>query len=262
MKIINLKGGLGNQMFQYAYGRNLELAGERIIFNTSFFNGARPKVDTFRDFKLDNFNIETKARFSDKKYLIYDFVNKILTKLHLKEDGYWQSEKYFKNIESDIRREFTLKKILDSKFDNIIEKINNTPSISVHIRRGDYINDPKTKAFHNVCNLDYYSTAIDTIKAQVNNPTFFVFSDDIDWAEKNLNTNSPTFWISNLGGEDYKELILMSKCKHNIISNSSFSWWGAWLNQNPDKIVIGPKQWFAHKTSNELDILPKTWLQI
>lgn len=260
--IIKIQGGLGNQMFQYAYGRAQELSGKKVIFNTSFFADNHSPKNTARDFKLDNFNIKTKAKFSDKKYFVYDFINKILNKLHLKKYGYWQGEKYFKNITSDIQKEFTLKKPLDSKFDNIIKQIENTPSVSIHIRRGDYVNDPKTRAFHNVCDLKYYSIAIDIIKAQVNNPTFFVFSDDIDWVAQNLEIPYPVFWVSNLKGEDYEELILMIKCKHNIIANSTFSWWGAWLNQNPNKIVIAPKQWFTNKTSKEVDILQKDWLQI
>lgn len=262
MKIINLKGGLGNQMFQYAYGRALELAGKKIVFNTAFFNGARSKTDTARDFKLNNFNIQTKAVFTDRKRPVLDFIKKILGKLKLGEDGYWQSEKYFKKIEDSIRGEFTLKEPLDDRFTNVIRQIENTPSVSLHIRRGDYVNDKKTKAVHDVCGLEYYEKAIDIIKAEVNNPTFFIFSDDIDWVAKNLEITSPAFWVSNLEGKDFEELILMSKCKHNIIANSTFSWWGAWLNKNPNKIVVAPKQWFTNKTSEDINILPKTWVQI
>jgi len=219
-------------------------------------------MDTARDFKLNNFNIKTEAIFSNKKHPLTGPINKILIKLRLKPDGFWQNAKYFKNIEKEIREEFTLRKPLDEKFANISRQIENIPSVSIHIRRGDYVNDPKTKAVHNVCDLDYYNKAIDIIKTNVNNPTFFVFSDDIDWVSKNLEINSPTFWVSNLKSKDYEELILMSKCKHNIIANSSFSWWGAWLNQNPDKIVIAPKQWLINKTADELDILPPRWIKI
>lgn len=262
MKTIKIKGGLGNQMFQYAYGRALELAGKKIIFNTSFFNGDREKVDTARDFKLNNFNIQTKAEFSEKKHLFNDFKNKILVKIGLKKNGFWQNEKYFKNIENDIKKEFTLKNPPDEKFQDILQKIENTTSVSIHIRRGDYIENPKTNSYHGICDLEYYSQAIDTIKNQVNNPSFFIFSDDIEWAKKNLITSYPTFWVSDLKGKDYEELYLMSLCKHSIIANSTFSWWAAWLNKNPNKIVIAPKQWLTNKTSNKISILPKTWTQI
>ncbi len=262
MKIIKLQGGLGNQMFQYAYGRALELTGEKIIFDTSFFNGGKAKKDIARNFELNNFNIRTKAIFSNEKHPLTRPINKILVKLRLKPDGFWQNVKYFKNIEKEIREEFTLKKPLDEKFNNISKQIGNTPSVSIHIRRGDYVNNAKTKAIHNVCELEYYNKAINIIKSQINNPNFFVFSDDIEWVKNNLKTDSPTFWVSNLKGEDYEELVLMSKCKHNIIANSSFSWWSAWLNQNPDKIVIAPKQWLSNKTADVLDILPESWIKI
>ena len=262
MKIINLKGGLGNQMFQYAYGRALELSGKKILFNTSFFNGTKAKIDTARDYKLNNFNIETKTNFSDESHPIFSFIDKVLSKLHLKKYDYWQNERFFKTIESNIRSEFKLKKPLDNKFDNIVKQIENTPSVALHVRRGDYVNDKKTQIIHDVCGLEYYSKSIDIMRGQINNPVFFVFSDDIDWVSKNLEVPYPSFWVSNLEGKDYEELILMSKCKHNIIANSSFSWWGAWLNSNPDKIVVAPKQWLVNRTSNEVDVLPKTWIQI
>jgi hypothetical protein len=262
MKIINIKGGLGNQMFQYAYGRALELAGEKVIFSTFFVKEGQAKIDTARDFKLNNFNIKTKAEFTNNKYRLQNLVNRIKNKLGLRENGWWQSERYFKNIESNISQEFTLKNPLPEKYSNIIKQVTGTQSVSVHVRRGDYVNNLKTKALHNVCDLGYYKRAIDIIKAQINNPTFFVFSDDIDWAAANLPVNPNAYYVSNLEGEDYEELILMSMCKNNIISNSTFSWWGAWLNQNPNKIVIAPKQWFVNKTSDEIDILPKSWIQI
>ncbi len=262
MKIVKIKGGLGNQLFQYAYGRSLELAGKKIVFDTSFFAGNKAGMDTPRNFTLDKFDLKTKAEFSNKKHSVLDFVDKVLVKANLVPNGFWQSEKYFKNIEANIRQEFMPKLPLDNKFANILNQIEHTPSVSIHIRRGDYVNNEKTKSVHNVCGLSYYQKAIDIILASVNNPTFFIFSDDIDWVSKNLVVPHPTFWVSNLKGEDYEELILMSKCKHNIIANSSFSWWGAWLNTNPDKIVIAPKQWLTNKTSNGLNILPSLWTQI
>lgn len=260
--IIKIQGGLGNQMFQYAYGRNLELNGKKVTFDISTFNKNIVRTDTARNFRLDNFKIETKAEFSDKLRPVSDFINKALVKLNLKQDGFWQSEKYFNKNESNIRKEFDLKKPLSDKFTRILDQIANTHSVSIHVRRGDYVNSEKTNAFHGVCDLEYYNQAISIIKAQIGNPTFFIFSDDIDWVSRNLELNSPTWWVSELKAEDYEELIVMSKCRHNIIANSTFSWWGAWLNQNPNKVVIAPKQWLANKTSDELNILPKEWIQI
>jgi hypothetical protein len=262
-KIITIKGGLGNQMFQYAYGRALEMSGEKVIFNTAFFCGSKAKKDTTRDFKLNNFNIETKAEFSNKKHLIFNIFNKVVVKLGLKKNFY-QNEKYFKNIENNIRKEFTLKNPLTPKGLDWEEKISSTAnSISLHIRRGDYVLNIKTNSFHGVCDIKYYTSALEEIvKKTGNNINIFIFSDDITWAKENLKFPFPFNFVSDSEIPDYEELYLMSLCKHNIIANSTFSWWGAWLNQNPDKIVIAPKQWLTNKTSTELDILPKEWIQI
>lgn len=283
MRIIKIKGGLGNQMFQYAFARYFGI--ERRI-DVKLDNGINTnKQDTVRQYSLDNFNtilpLASKEEVLKAKYP-YGIVSKIkrgfkskILRIHnigyvtnilnTKEnylEGFWQSYKYLEPIRDILLKEITPRNPSDERFDNIIKQIENTPSISIHIRRGDYVTDPKTKAVHNVCGLEYYLKAIDTIKAQVNNPTFFVFSDDIDWVSKNLEINSPTFWVSNLRGEDYEELILMSKCKHNIIANSSFSFWGAWLNQNTNKIVIAPKKWNNKYQKEYEDLLPPLWIKI
>lgn len=265
MKIINLKGGLGNQMFQYAYGRNIELKGSKIIFNTSFFDGNKAEGDTARDFKLNNFNIKTNAKFSSKNHPLNNLIKRILAKFGIKEDGYWQNEKYFKEIEANIRTEFTLAKPLSTKSLDWKDKILNIQnSVSLHIRRGDYIQNTETNKFHGTCDVDYYKKSIKKTVSMINSADIeiFVFSDDINWAKQNLSFPYQTHFISNLEIPDYEEIYLMSLCKYNIIANSTFSWWGAWLNNNPEKIVIGPKQWFTDKTTDELEILPHTWIQI
>jgi hypothetical protein len=264
-KEIKLQGGLGNQLFQYAYGRSLELSGKKIILDNSFYNGSKSKTDTARDFKLNNFSIETKAKFLNRKYFTLELFKKILAKLNLAKDGFYQSEKYFKNIESNIRKEFTLKNPLSQESKIWQEKINNTNnSISLHIRRGDYVEDKKTNAFHGSCDLEYYKKGLGEIKKLIKNENIeiFIFSDDPNWAKENLNFTYPTFFVSDEQIPDYEEMYLMSLCKNNIIANSTFSWWGAWLNRNPNRIVVGPKQWFTNKTSDELEILPKEWVQI
>jgi len=265
MKIIDLKGGLGNQMFQYAYGRKLELTGKKVAFNVSFFNGHRPSRDTARDFKLNNFKIETKAEFLNKTNYFINLLNKVLIRFYLKKNDYWQGEKYFKNIEANIRKEFTLKNLLTSESTKWQEKIRQTKnSVSLHIRRGDYVQDAKTNAFHGTCNLEYYKNALQKIVDKIGNTEIeiFIFSDDIEWAKENLKFPYPTNFVSNSQILDYEEMYLMSLCQHNIIANSTFSWWGAWLNKNSAKIVIAPKQWSVKKSSDGLNILPKEWLQI
>ncbi len=263
--IITLKGGLGNQLFEYAYGRRLELSGKKIRFDTSFFHGNKAKIDTARDFKLDKFNIETKAEFSEKKHSFLNLTRKIKRHLGFKFDEYYQNEKYFKNIEKNIRKEFTLKNPLSKTSLSWEEKIKNTEnSVSVHIRRGDYVSDKKTNTYHGTCDIKYYKNGLEKITEilQNKNVEIFVFSDDIAWTKENLKLPYQTYFVSSPEIVDYEELILLSKCKNNIIANSSFSWWGAWLNQNNDKIVIAPKQWTTTKNSDELDVLPKKWIQI
>ena len=144
---------------------------------------------------------------------------------------------------------------------DIAEKISQVNAVSLHVRRGDYISDKKN-AFIGVCTLDYYKTAIEKIKTQVDNPVFFVYSDDINWVKNNLVIDKTAVFVNhNRGQESYNDMHLMSLCKHNIIANSSFSWWGAWLNTSPDKIVIAPKQWFANMQDTS-DLLPDNWLKM
>jgi len=259
--IIKIIGGLGNQMFQYAYGRNLELSGRKVVFDVSFFQGNKAKKDVARNFKLDKFNIQTKIEFSGESHGFLDLWNKVKRYLGFKVDLYYQNEKYFINISDNIRQEFTLKKELSVKAKEILQKINNSNSVSLHVRHGDYVLDKKTNMFHGTCDLDYYGKAMSLIKEKVDSPVFFVFSDDIAWTKDNLKGSEFVF-VSCPEIEDVEELILMSKCKHNIIANSSFSWWGSWLNSNSDKIVIAPQKWFNDKKANKNQILPEKWIRI
>ncbi|MFZ2038574.1 MAG: alpha-1,2-fucosyltransferase [Minisyncoccia bacterium] len=261
---VKIQGGLGNQLFQYAYGKNLELAGKKVVFDTSFFHN-KSSSDTARDFKLNNYNIETKSPFCDcrESALIRNF-RRVLRHLKIIGNGYYQSEKYFKNIEAEIRKEFTLKNSLTKEALTWQEKIKGVEnSVSIHIRRGDYVQDQKTKAFHGSCDIEYYKKGLEVVTNKIGkNIEIFVFSDDIDWAKTNLSFAYQTNFVSNPAIFDYEEIYLISLCKNNIIANSTFSWWGAWLNQNPNKIVVAPKQWLANKTSDKLGILPTDWTQI
>jgi hypothetical protein len=137
--------------------------------------------------------------------------------------------------------------------------------VSVHIRRGDYVTNSHTNAVHGTCSLEYYENAINYISEKVKAPHFFVFSDDYKWALENFKNRSyPVTCISNNADKNYEDLTLMYNCKHHIIANSSFSWWGAWLNPNEDKIVIGPKQWFKSKkqSTDTKDVMPKEWVKM
>jgi len=260
---IKLKGGLGNQMFQYAYGRKLILLDKKdVVFDISFFGDARESIDTNRPFLLDKFIINNSIKFENiKENFFQKIVKKIISNI-TGEYGFYQNEKYFKDIEDVIRKEFTLKDQLSGVSKKAEVEISNSKnSVSIHIRRGDYVTDKNTNIHHGTCGLDYYQNAIKYILDVVESPTFFIFSDDIEWVKENLKIENCVY-VSNPEIKDYEELILMSKCRHNIIANSSFSWWGAWLNKTSDKIIVAPKQWLANKTANELDILPSSWIQI
>jgi len=286
MIIVKLIGGLGNQMFQYALGRQLaeKHHGELLLDISAFENHYK-----LHRYSLNHFNIDEKIvsqadldkfkpsglnKITDKlfgktdkyqtiKELHFHFDPKILDlpdDIYL--DGYWQSERYFKSIETIIRKNFTLKQGNTELDQNSLGSIGGTESVSLHIRRADYVTNQKTLNVHGVCSPEYYYSAIEQIQAGRQNLRLFVFSDDIKWAKTNLKFDLPATYIDHGPEKNYEDLILMSRCKHNIIANSSFSWWAAWLNQNPDKIVIAPKNWFLDETRNTKDLLPEKWIKL
>lgn len=271
MIIVNLTGGLGNQMFQYAFGRHLALKNKtklKLHFTNALFN-------TKRDYELNIFDIKaTLATREDLSkmgvmenrivnrliYLIEDRFSiklnkKIVTErppyrfnhsvLSLTDNiylqGYWSDERYFKDIENIIRKDFTFTKPLDKKNQQIVDLIKKTDSVSIHVRRGDYITNKVNAVKFTVLGPDYYQKGVKAIEKKVKNPVFFVFSDDIPWCRHNLKIGDNVYFIDhNKGIDSYKDMQLMSLCRHNIIANSTFSWWGAWLNINNKKIVIKP----------------------
>jgi hypothetical protein len=178
-------------------------------------------------------------------------------------DGNWQSEKYFRSIEKIIREDFTLSEEPDYLNQQMIDKIRNCEAVSLHIRRGDYVSNPETTAYHGICSEEYYRGAVSKLENYVKNPHFFVFSDDPSWVKEKLDIRHSTTIVDFNGSEkDYEDMRLMSLCKHHIIANSSFSWWGAWLSNNPQKIVVAPKQWFNKPDINTQDLIPDTWIRV
>jgi hypothetical protein len=296
MIISHIIGGLGNQMFQYAAGRALSLGlNQPFKLDISDFKGYG-----LRTFDLKNcFNCSGEiSTDSDLRHIlgwqsiraIRRLLNKPkLSSLRSKQFiiepyshywpgfqkcpsssyllGYWLSEKYFQSSEMQIREDFTFKTCLNSENNTLAAEINSINSVSLHVRRGDYASDSKTMAAHGLCDLSYYYSAIDYIANGVRNPIFFIFSDDISWVRENLKIGYPCRYIDhNHGAEAYNDMRLMSLCKHNIIANSTFSWWGGWLNINPNKIIIAPKRWFASDTivadysSFMSDLIPSKWV--
>ncbi len=265
MKIVKISGGLGNQMFQYAYGRNLELAGQKVIFDTSFYSGNLGTKDTPRYFKLDNFNI-TDCQFSNQARPALEILHKIKRRLGFKIEEYYQNENYFKNATALIKREFTLKRPFSESsqiWNNKIKAASH--SVLLHIRRGDYVTNPYANAFHGLCSVEYYKMAVNELveRLQTRDITIFVFSDDIAWARENINFPYKIEFADVPDVPDYEKMILMAQCQHDIIANSTFSWWPAWLNNNPDKIVFAPRQWFKNKAAAAAnDIVPNSWIKI
>ncbi len=291
MIVVKLIGGLGNQMFQYAAGSALaSLHNTKLYLDISHLNKDSNGSYTKRDFELWKFNINAdfasqhildNFNFNENKLILRikktfpKFFKKIIFNEHHFNfhnvffdmppttylNGYWQSEKYFLNIKHNLISEFSLLKNISEQTFKIEQQIKGSNSVSLHVRRGDFISLNSAINFHGNLKLDYYKEAIDIIKSKVENPTFFIFSDDINWCYNQFEFLKSKFFVDglSLNISAHEELTLMQLCKHNIIANSSFSWWGAWLNINPNKIVIAPKNWFVLKTINTSDLIPSDW---
>lgn len=178
-------------------------------------------------------------------------------------DGYWQSEQYFVSIRPLLLQEFSLKAAPTAGFLRLADQIRARRAVSIHIRRGDYVADQTTQQVHGVCSLEYYQQAVRELASHFDQLEFYVFSDDITWAEANLRLPHPMVFMGQAQQlKNYEELLLMSLCRHNIIANSTFSWWGAWLNQHPDKRVIAPAKWFNDPEKDASDLVPVAWNRI
>jgi len=294
MIIARIIGGLGNQMFQYAASRCLaQRLGVELKLDITEFLLLEQQNDTPRDFQLNKLRVEpliaNEQEISNSKYVLENILQKFLRKrrkqkriisdtfykephYHFDQNffsckdntylhGYWQSEKYFEEIKEILQGELIPVNRLSNKNAILAEKISTTNAISIHVRRGDYISNIKINEYHGACGINYYLSAMEKIASQVENPWFFVFSDDIEWGKRHLATKFNTVFVDHNGPDDAcEDLRLMSFCKHQIIANSSFSWWGAWLNTNQEKIVIVPKKWFANAPHDIKDLLPDSWV--
>lgn len=292
--VARLIGGLGNQMFQYAAGRALALrcgAELRIdISGFAIYQRRRYELDTLRiktsvatKRDLAQFGLPLKApsRFMERvqrrlgilpklsarsvyhePHFHFDpGVLKLLPPVYL--DGYWQSEKYFADQAAVLRQELTPAMPLDPENAVIAERIDATNAVSLHVRRGDYAHDPATNRFHGTCSVEYYGRAVDYMMGRVPEPHLFVFSDDWEWASGNLHFDVPTTFVhANSADRGFSDMQLMSRCRHHILANSSFSWWGAWLNPSQDKVVIAPKCWFNDRGADTRDLIPESWIRL
>ncbi len=295
MVITQIIGGLGNQMFQYALGRNLSQKLKCEL-----------KIDTrpFSWYKLHKYSLHhfaipqevaseqeiKKVRYGTTRPAVIlgiDLVNKFSKKILKREllplknlftdtgeafkaevlrhrgdvmlEGYWQSEKYFSECRDLLVNDFAVVTAPSDNNKRLLDRIGACNSVSIHIRRGDYVSNPETQKIHGVCSVAYYEKAVETIRRRVKSPHFFIFSDDAEWAEANLKISDSTIVKGNDADHNYEDLRLIYSCRHNIIANSSFSWWGAWLNQNSEKIVIAPAIWAASSVIETKDIVPESW---
>jgi hypothetical protein len=286
--IIRVSGGLGNQIFQYALYNALIEKGFRVKMDLEAYSNRKKYSVEYELKKVFGLIPKTCNRFERNKLIGSLILRKLNQKLfttkflqwkksnyyfeknsylydpaifRLKEHkflvGYWQSEKYFIDIATKIKKEFSFLPPNDPKNQLCINKINNSNSISIHIRRGDYLNIPK---YLEIGTINFYRRAINYVEQIIENPLYLFFSDDINWVMANLTVKGNYILVNwNNGENNYRDMHLMSLCKHNIITISSFSWWAAWLNSNPAKIIIAPKEISINIGS---DYLSENWIQI
>jgi hypothetical protein len=262
----NLKGGLGNMLFQIAAAKSIAIdtnndcSFPNLISHLQYLDSDgvyNPSLKHSSEYMQLLKNLKTTPIIEHVHYLEYPFeyIETQITKQNTLIDGFFQSEKYFKHNRQEILD------LLDFSFiskDYISEKysfIDSGRTTSIHVRRGDYVNHPN---HHPTQSIEYYLNAIEILNEDTD--LFVVFSDDINWCKKNLKLDNIIYIEDE---KDYIELYLMKKCTNNITSNSSFSWWGAWLNENPSKKVVGPLKWFGNAIQhNTGDVLPEKWIKI
>ena len=279
MLIVKSYGGLGNQMFQYAFYEFLKKDNPGNVFldiNDFKIHHHHQGFELIKVFDLE-IDIASEKQIKNISYnqnvLIYRFFKKYLKIILSKPTecyeglhtmllqsskinnnyyfvGFWQNEYYVNSIRDILIEKFDFKKEFNKRNKALLEEIKNYDSVSIHVRRGDYV---KNSSLGGICTVEYYSKAIKLMQENYKNAKFVVFSDDINWVKENLELPSDSIYVDwNTGEDSYLDMVLMSRCNHNIIANSTFSWWGAWLNQNEKKTVIIPKRWYNNQSYNPL----------
>ena len=293
MVIVKLMGGLGNQMFQYAFGRALALQlGHSLYLDVDFLLDRNERKDfVFRDFDLDIMHIasyslfDSEAKIEFNRYSLFPFIKRKtqiiqetsfsydsslsqLTGERIYLDGYWQSYRYFESIAHTIREEFKVKQVLTEAQERLLLKIKSSTSVCVNFRRTDFVTIPSAIQTHGVPPMAYYEKALQELSNKIGGGLeIFVFSDDIAWCKEHFKCNYPTFFVEHSlykGDRFAAYLQLMTTCKHFVIPNSTFAWWAAWLSNSPDKIVITPERWFVEDTLQlqTNDLRPSNWISL
>lgn len=287
MVIVRVLGGLGNQLFQYALYRSLQESGRAVYLDMSAFRReeyrnirsiavfpkaviqeADPQIcselaDTSRNFcsKIRRKIFGRKSTYVAEDHNLH-FQEEILSKDNVYLSGCWQSELYFRQIREKLLEELVFPPDIGNQNEKILKMINNNNSVSVHIRRGDYLEGRASKVYGGICTDQYYDNAVSYMRNKHRNTHFFIFSNDVEWVKEHYSSNDMTVVDWNTGENDYLDMYLMTQCRHNIIANSSFSWWGAWLNQHTDKEVISPIRWFNPEYHEAPHIICDDWIRM
>jgi hypothetical protein len=288
MIVTRLCGGLGNQMFQYAAGRGLARArGEPLVLDLDWYHRSHASTAA-RAYELHQYPIMARvastaerlsyrlraSRFGARcawlqrgwtvcREASFDYdpsVRHLRGRVYL--DGYWQSPRYFEDGADAIRAELTSPRPLGAHDVKVLDLIRHGPSVSVHVRRADYVTNASAAELLGTCAPDYYERACDVVASRVPGIRFFVFSDDVNWSRTALRFPGPTTFVGHNGPDTaFQDLRLMSLCDHHVIANSSFSWWGAWLDPKPRQVVVAPCRWFADGRPTAT-LMPENWIRL
>ncbi|WP_316632838.1 alpha-1,2-fucosyltransferase [uncultured Flavobacterium sp.] len=289
MDIVIVFNGLGNQMSQYSFFLQKKAINKATYFipfckdHNGFELGNVFKINNREAIIQKLLYVLFRILLTDKVKIISSPLKRLLNLLNCKIEnesfdynynkkfmipskgitfyyGGWHTEKYFVESKKTIEEAFEFTAPNDKENIDCIKKINETNSVSIHVRRGDFLNADNINLFGNVCTKEYFAKAIAKMESEISNPIFFVFSNDLEWVKENLVINNVTYVSWNSGINSWKDMYLMCLCKHNIIANSTFSWWGAWLNKNSDKIVLSPSRFLKNDTFT--DVYPDSWVKI
>lgn len=290
MIVIRLMGGLGNQMFQYALGRRLALERgtalkldlgaltqdkdrayrlQHLAIDAGIANAAEilqakggaglagkltRRLDALKPWYRRHWVVERDPRWEPG-------IVSGITPVYL--EGYWQREEYFATIAPSLRKELQLRDVPSHASQRVAAHMNSVNAVSLHVRRGDYVTNPATQALYGVLPAQYYQAAALLMGERVERPHFFAFSDQPAWVAENLHLDYPMTCVTHNGAErDYEDLWLMTHCKHHIVANSSFSWWGAWLSRHPGACVVAPAPWYQAPSWRAVDPAPRDWIRI
>lgn len=294
--VVSLKGGLGNQMFQYAAARALALRrGAPLVLDLAWFSEVLGVAGaTVREYALEPFGLTVETRSAGlpatlSSSLLARVMRRLrvqLPKLHAGArvftersfrfdpqvlglqppvwlDGYWQSHEYFADCAQLIRSELGVPRALSPASRHMLAQIQSREAICIHVRRGDYVSNASASATHGLCDMDYYIRGVALLTAGMSAPHCFVFSDDPAWVRENMQLAAP-MTVVDVNGPDaaHQDLWLMSACRHFVIANSSLSWWAAWLGASEGKQVVAPARWFREGGVDTSDLIPAGWIRL